>query len=549
MKTIAAHDRPLTVLVGALGGEGGGVLAEWLVETAIASGHAVQSTSIPGVAQRTGATTYYIEVFPRPNAALGGLKPVFSLNPVPGAIDLLVSSELLETVRQIGNGMATRERTHVLASASRALTVAEKMVPADGRVPAEKLLGIVRAHAREATVFDMAATARHHGTAISAVLFGAIAGTGLLPLARDACEETIRRAGIGVEASLRGFAEAFERVAERRAEPAEVDGTARALHAQVATDPAAATALGRLPHAVRELATLGHARLVDYQGAAYAALYLGRLEQVLAAERAGDPNLVREAAATRETARWLALWMAFDDIVRVAHLKVRAARLARVRRELQAGEGDLVRVYDYFKPGIPELAALLPKRLAEALARWDRRRVAAGREPFAWPLKVGAHTLLGAFALRTLASLKGVRRHGSRYAIEQALIERWLGAIERAAREDATLAFEIAACGRLVKGYGTTNERGKETLLHVIEHLAADRGSRPAAECAATIRAAREAALADAAGTALDQTLRRHGAPPRPVKEQPVRFARRRDAASRGQPVGKITSGPRTSSR
>jgi indolepyruvate ferredoxin oxidoreductase beta subunit len=52
------QSRPITVLICALGGEGGGVLAEWLVETATHSGYVAQSTSIPGVAQRTGATTY-----------------------------------------------------------------------------------------------------------------------------------------------------------------------------------------------------------------------------------------------------------------------------------------------------------------------------------------------------------------------------------------------------------------------------------------------------------------------------------------------------------
>src|SRR5690349_1712074 len=106
--------RPITVLLCALGGEGGGVLSEWLYDTAVRCGHAAQSTSIPGVAQRTGATTYYVEIFPQPDAALGGRRPVFSLYPVPGAIDLLVSSELLETVRQVGLGMASAERTTVL---------------------------------------------------------------------------------------------------------------------------------------------------------------------------------------------------------------------------------------------------------------------------------------------------------------------------------------------------------------------------------------------------------------------------------------------------
>src|SRR6476619_7899566 len=105
--------RPITLLIAALGGEGGGVLTDWIVSAAQACGLPVQSTSIPGVAQRTGATTYYIEVFPVPMKDLGGKRPVFSLNPVPGALDALVCSELLETVRQIGNGMVSPDRTLV----------------------------------------------------------------------------------------------------------------------------------------------------------------------------------------------------------------------------------------------------------------------------------------------------------------------------------------------------------------------------------------------------------------------------------------------------
>ena len=136
----AMEKKPITLLICALGGEGGGVLVEWLVRTATASGYAVQSTSIPGVAQRTGATTYYIEVFPVPIAELGGKRPVFSLNPVPGALDALVSSELLETVRQIGVGMVSPDRTHVLTSTSRTLTTIEKMQLSDGRVSTSDLL-------------------------------------------------------------------------------------------------------------------------------------------------------------------------------------------------------------------------------------------------------------------------------------------------------------------------------------------------------------------------------------------------------------------------
>ena len=125
--------RPISLLICALGGEGGGVLTEWLIDIARHAGYAAQSTSIPGVAQRTGATTYYVEVFPVPFSQLGGRRPVFSLNPVPGALDAMVSSELLETTRQIGNGMSTPQRTLVITSSSRTLTTMERMQLADGR--------------------------------------------------------------------------------------------------------------------------------------------------------------------------------------------------------------------------------------------------------------------------------------------------------------------------------------------------------------------------------------------------------------------------------
>ena len=87
-----------------------------------------------------------------------------------------------------------------------------------------------------------------------------------------------------------------------------------------------------------------------------------------------------------------------------------------------------------------------------------------------------------------------------------------------------SLGFELAACGRLVKGYGATNERGKANLLHVIDHLASAANFATDTQRADAVRQARVAALADEAGTALDQTLLRHGAPPRPVQAQPIRW-------------------------
>ena len=152
--------------------------------------------------------------------------------------------------------------------------------------------------------------------------------------------------------------------------------------------------------------------------------------------------------------------------------------------------------------------------------------------------------MLGFLLLRTLAAMKGLRRRGSRFATEQAMIERWLAAVEAAARGSASLATEIAECGRLVKGYGATNERGKDNLLHVVDHLATASRFATDAERAEAIRAARIAALADDSGRALDAALGRHGAPPRPVKAQPIRWVTARPGRARGAAAGTSDAAP-----
>jgi indolepyruvate ferredoxin oxidoreductase beta subunit len=483
---------PVCILIGALGGEGGGVLAQWLVDAAAAAGYPAQSTSIPGVAQRTGATTYYVEIFPQTEAALSGRQPVFSLYPVPGDVDLVISSELLECGRIVAGGMVSPDRTTVVTSTSRTLTTAEKMALGDGRFDSERLLAAARRFSRRLVAFDMEGAARKAGTVVSAVMFGAAAGSGLLPFGREICEAAIREDGRGADASLAGFARGFDAV-QRESPRAE--------------------AAAAVPAPAREVVALGHARAVEFQDRAYGELYLERVERVQRVEQVSDPSGAHGAALTREAARFLALWMAFDDVVRVAQLKSAASRFARVRRELGAGEVDLVRVYDHFKPGVPELAGILPPAWARRLVAWDRARPS----PAGLAIKLRTDTLTGFLALRLLAACKRLRRRGARYALEQAAIESWLGAIERA--PDWASAYELALAGRLVKGYGATNERGKRNLMHIVEHLTA--------AGAGAIRAAREAALADEGGKALDRALADLGAPPRPVAAQPVRFVRR----------------------
>jgi indolepyruvate ferredoxin oxidoreductase beta subunit len=515
--------RPLAILVGALGGQGGGVVAEWLVDAATRAGYPAQSTSIPGVAQRTGATTYYIEIFPELRADLGGREPVLSLLPVPGCIDVLVASELLEAARTVHAGMTDADRTIVVASTSRTLTTAEKMSLGDGRFASDRLLDVARAHSRRFVAFDMDEAAREAGTVVSAVMFGALAATGALPFGREACEAAIDAMGVGAQASRRGFDRGY-------AHAAAGGGAQAAASAQDnRTAPARAwpAPVMGFPASCHDIVGAGYARLVEFQGDAYARLYIERLARVRDAEARADPERRRDAALTRETARFLALWMAFDDIVRVAQLKSRASRYERVRREVGAGERDVVRVADLFKPGVPEIAGLLPGGAARAVAGWDRRRQARGRRPFAIALSLRTDGVVGLAALRALAALRPLRPRMSRYREEQAAIERWLAAVVAALARDWSCAHELALCGRLVKGYGDTNARGKRNLAHIVDELASRARFATDAERAQAIREAREAALADEGGSGLDTALARYGAAPRPSVAKPIVWMKR----------------------
>jgi indolepyruvate ferredoxin oxidoreductase, beta subunit len=523
-----ANTSPISVLLCALGGEGGGVLKDWLVDVAHHAGYAAQATSIPGVAQRTGATTYYVEVYPLPLAELNGRQPVFALNPLPGRLDVLLASELLEATRQVVNGMTTADRTLVISSTARSLTVSEKTAMGDGRRDEADLRAVIQQHSRSHHLVDMPSLTRQAGTIVSAVMLGTLAASGALPFARADYEAVISDDGATSSASLRGFALGFETVQAQRQSAAWVEQVMAEPGDESATPPRALprAELDRFPQSAHVLVTLASERLRDYQNEAYAGLYRQRLHAVWAAEQVQDATAQHGAATTCEMARWLALWMAFDDVVRVADLKSRRQRWERVQREVKTKPGDLLKLYDHFKPGIPELAGLLPQPLAQALLRWDRRRVQNGRTPWALPLKIGTHSVLGMLALRGLAAMRRLRPWSSRFQREQALIERWRQAVIDGISTHWALGHELALCGRLIKGYGSTNERGKDNLLHIIDHLA--RAPHLSAEARAqAVAAARQAALADDAGHGLDATLQRVGAPARPVREQPIRWMRR----------------------
>src|SRR5882672_3864714 len=505
-------ERPVTILIAALGGEGGGVLADWIIAAANSRDYPVQSTSIPGVAQRTGATTYYVEIYPAKLSDLEGRRPVMTLTPAPSHVDVMVASELLEAARAMQNGYVTPDRTTLIASTHRIYTVAEKMQMGDGRFDGEVVLKAAKTLAKRAVLFDMQAQAQAAGTVISAVMFGALAGSGVLPLSRGECEAAVRSGGKGAEASLKGFTAGFDAAAEGGVRGSYEAKRSRAL-AEVKLRPV-------FPPETHAMLREGASRCIDFQNRRYAVLYLDRLEPIANLDHAdGGFSLTIEAG------RFLALWMCYEDVIRVADLKTRRSRFERIREEVQAKPGEPVHVTEFLKPGVEELAAVMPRLVAAPLNWLARITGLAGK------LNVGLHvktTSVAGFALlRCLASLRPLRPLTSRWREEQALIGRWLTAVTAAAKHHPGLALEIALCGRLIKGYGETHARGKANFLRIFDTLVEGTAVGDPDARAAAIRAAREGALADPEGRKLEQSLEAQGITPLPPKPKPVKFMRR----------------------
>ncbi len=134
----ASRIRPISIAILAMGGEGGGVLADWVIDLAEHGGYLAQKTSVPGVAQRTGATVYYVELFPK--AAAREQKPVLALMPVPGDVDIVLASEFMEAGRAITRGLVTPDRTTLITSTHRVYTMQERIALADDRMDSNAYL-------------------------------------------------------------------------------------------------------------------------------------------------------------------------------------------------------------------------------------------------------------------------------------------------------------------------------------------------------------------------------------------------------------------------
>ena len=261
--------------------------------------------------------------------------------------------------------------------------------------------------------------------------------------------------------------------------------------------PAAESPLARVrssyPAALHDVVEEAVARLTDYQGRTYAIRYLHRLDGIYDKEQAHEGGAFG-FRLTREVARQLAVWMSYEDVVRVADLKTRAQRLQRLRREVGADADQPVRVTEFLKPGLEEWCGMLPPFIGGPVMRWATRR--GWQDRFSIGLRLRTTTVLGFLRLYSLGRLRWWRPATLRFKEEQAAIDQWLELLAHAMARDYRLAVEVAALPRLRRGYGETRRGGVRKYNRILADILQPfltRGGDAAAMAAALKTAAAKA--------------------------------------------------------
>ncbi len=505
--------RPLCVLIAALGGEGGGgldwlgseggrLLLKWITAAAAARGFPAQSTLMPGTTQRTGSTTYYVELYPVEQSALDGRWPVFRTSPRPGDVDLIAAYELLEGARILQGGFAAPEQTTFIASTHRAYSIIEKMATRDGRFDSRRAIEAAQECCKETLLFDMSPIVRETEGLQNAAVLGAIAASGVLPLTKADFAAAIDSVGVQTPVNLAAFERGFEAATNAAGS---VPEPARLEKPQISPSPLA-EAEARYPESALAIVREGFRRAREFQSKAYARLYLKRLDAILELDERGQGSQ-DDFKLTRETGRYLATWMAYEDVIRVADLKIRRERYARVRSEVRAAANEPVRITEYLKPGLEELCSLLPPWLARPILAAAEKR--GWRDRLNFGMHVRSTSVRGFMLLRVMSWARILRRRGYRYREEQRLIEEWLDAVMRAEARDHELALEIVECAHLMKGYSDTRRRSVSNLRSIFDALIAPAltSPGPCGDAAGRVRRAREAAFADPEGDGFQDVL------------------------------------------
>lgn len=505
----APPEQIIKLAILAVGGQGGGVITDWIVALAERNGWYAQATSVPGVAQRTGATIYYVEMVPEIDGT-----PVLALMPAAGDVDIVLAAELMEAGRAMQRGFVTPDRTTLIASTHRALATIEKVVPGTGIFDPAPILDAVRKSSKRFLGSDLQQLAAESGSVISASLFGALAGAGVLPFPRESFEATIEEGGRGAAASLKAFRAGLVAMQQPEAEGAagvpiappaapQREAVAGPDLQRRAWDELAASIARDLPANAHAMLRAGLQKVVDFQDLRYGREYLERIRTLHAADAAAD-GASQDFRFTVDAAKYVANAMAYDDVIRVADLKTRSSRFRRIEKEMELGGVQVMRVTEFMHPRIEEVCGTLPAGLGAAILARPKLARALDRV-----VNKGRHfrsDRIGSFlALYLVGGLRRIRRVTLRHRDETAHIDEWLKLARETVAKNYALGIEVLRCRRLIKGYSDTHARGESKYDRVLSALPLLSGRSDAAEW---LHRLIEAALRDEDGEMLDGALK-----------------------------------------
>jgi len=472
----------IKIMVPAVGGQGGGVLTEWLVQAFFLENYDVQGISLPGLSQRGGSTVYYLEAHPRPESP--DKQIIFAQFPVPGEVDIIISQEFLELGRALQLGYGS-DRTTIVTSTHRIYSTLEKMPIGSGIYSDENLRKIATAFSSKLIELNALQLAKDNGMddlAVNAILFGALAASGRLPLSKASFISSVEKVGVAVKTNLRGFDVGWSFVSSKKyaesGKKAVVWETFVKTRADRLEEYEREVYLGKVsrietefPSQLREIIAESLYRLIDYQDEVYADTYIDDVKEIYGLDESVKGNL----KLTEHFARNLALLMSYEDGIRVAELKIKSERFKRIKEEMRLRDDQVFKVVDYLKPDAEELYGLLPNIVIAPFVRIIEspifKKIWRRKKPITFAQTPTTTSFSGYLRLWMMTKIKFMRPHSYRFKKERALMRKYKESTIYYSGLDYKLGSLIARSGSMVKGYGKVRRRTIKAFYRFIDNI------------------------------------------------------------------------------
>jgi indolepyruvate ferredoxin oxidoreductase beta subunit len=473
----------IKIFIPAVGGQGGGVLTEWLVQAFFLEDYDVQGISLPGLSQRGGSTVYYMEAHPR--SASGNRQVIFAQFPVPGEVDVIISQEFLELGRALQLGYGS-DKTTIVTSTHRIYSTLEKMPVGSGIYADENLRKIAASFSSRFIELDALKLAKENGMddlAVNAILLGAVSASGVLPIKKESFVKSVEMVGVAVKASLKAFEVGYGHVSSRKGQeqkkPPQVWESFVQERADKLGEYDREEYLGRVskleagfPASLREILAESVFRLLEYQDAGYADEYIEDVREIYQIDERSKGGGLK---LTEHYAKNLALLMSYEDGIRVADLKIKSDRFKRIKEEMRLRDDQVFRVVDYLKPDAEEIYGLLPYFLVAPVVRFTGTGLFKKIWPRKKPLTFGQTPVTTSFSgyamLWFLTKMKFMRRHSFRYRKEHALIKKYRESVKYYASLDYRVGCLVAKSASMVKGYGKVRRRTMNAFARFIDNV------------------------------------------------------------------------------